>query len=375
MLVWGGVGFTWYNDGGIYDPKTDSWTPMTLEGAPEGRSYHVAFWTGTEMLVWGGENLYRRFRDGFLYNPKTDTWRPISMDGAPGERESYAAVWTGGGPLPRHGAKIFPGGQGPDGEMLIWGGGCASGYEGTCQGEGDWLTWDTPYGYLEFVIYRDGFAYNPKTDAWRPMSMEGAPSPRFLFPSVWAQRGSRPGHGELLVWGGGWSDWFTQSYLDDGAAYDPAKDRWRPLPSRGAPSARRKHEAVWTGSEMVQIGGHYGNDDQGYPYYSQDGAVLTPWGMHGDTWRLFQGEVPPHAGEGSTMLWTGREVLIWGGGSALAKNHPYGTVFPKEGWILNPDGCGNTHGGSFQFWGGFHDDGINPADATQTGASLLPVCP
>lgn len=43
--------------------------------------------------------------------------------------------------------------------------------------------------------------------------------------------------------------------LGDGAAHDPAAQMWRPLPAEGAPSARYGHGAVWTGEEMLVWGG------------------------------------------------------------------------------------------------------------------------
>jgi hypothetical protein len=54
MLVWGGYGASFFNDGGRYNPAGNSWTAMTTTGAPAARQYHTAVWTGSEMLVWGG---------------------------------------------------------------------------------------------------------------------------------------------------------------------------------------------------------------------------------------------------------------------------------------------------------------------------------
>lgn len=58
MIVWGGEGsgYVYLNTGGRYDPTTDSWTPTSTTNAPAGRYRHTAVWTGTEMIVWGGYN-------------------------------------------------------------------------------------------------------------------------------------------------------------------------------------------------------------------------------------------------------------------------------------------------------------------------------
>ena len=43
------------NDGGHYDPETDTWTPTATLNAPHERYWHTAVWTGTEMIIWGGQ--------------------------------------------------------------------------------------------------------------------------------------------------------------------------------------------------------------------------------------------------------------------------------------------------------------------------------
>ena len=45
-----------FNTGARYNPGTDNWTATTTTNAPEGRAYHTAVWSGSEMIVWGGLN-------------------------------------------------------------------------------------------------------------------------------------------------------------------------------------------------------------------------------------------------------------------------------------------------------------------------------
>jgi len=55
MIVWGGYGNNGYlNNGGRYNPSTDSWTAISTSNAPSPRSNHTAVWAGSEMIVWGG---------------------------------------------------------------------------------------------------------------------------------------------------------------------------------------------------------------------------------------------------------------------------------------------------------------------------------
>ena len=56
MIVWGGVRTPTdlFNNGGRYNPDTDSWVATSTTNAPTGRAYHTAVWTGSEMIAWGG---------------------------------------------------------------------------------------------------------------------------------------------------------------------------------------------------------------------------------------------------------------------------------------------------------------------------------
>jgi hypothetical protein len=59
MIVWGGASADLSippNAGGLYIPASDSWLPISMgANSPASRYYHTAVWTGTEMIVWGGE--------------------------------------------------------------------------------------------------------------------------------------------------------------------------------------------------------------------------------------------------------------------------------------------------------------------------------
>jgi len=58
MIVWGGFDFnTRYLDtGGSNNPATDSWTATSTNKAPGARGLHTAVRSGSEMIVWGGED-------------------------------------------------------------------------------------------------------------------------------------------------------------------------------------------------------------------------------------------------------------------------------------------------------------------------------
>ena len=96
MLVWGGKrsGIP-LGDGASYDPSTDSWTPISSTNAPSARNVHTGIWSGTELLIWGGEGADGTLADGAAYNPVSDTWRNLTTGGSPIARSGAGAIWSG----------------------------------------------------------------------------------------------------------------------------------------------------------------------------------------------------------------------------------------------------------------------------------------
>ena len=199
MIVWGGNGGHLLNSGGKYNPSTDSWTATSTMNVPSARGGHTAVWTGSEMIVWGGiDNGGSELNTGGRDNPSTDNWTATSTTNAPSIRSNHTAIWTGS-------------------EMIIWG------------------------GYLLGALNTGG-RYNPFTNSWTATSTTNAPTGRQLqrHTAVWT--GS-----EMIVWGGA---------LDSsGGRYNPGTDSWTTTNAADAPSPRWAHTAVWTGSDMIVWGG------------------------------------------------------------------------------------------------------------------------
>jgi N-acetylneuraminic acid mutarotase len=99
MVVWGGRGSGGeIGSGGRYDPETNTWAPVASAGAPSPRQQHTAVWTGSEMIVWGGGLLTSGsevYNDGGRYDPTSNSWTPTGTDDAPEGRIHHVAVWTG----------------------------------------------------------------------------------------------------------------------------------------------------------------------------------------------------------------------------------------------------------------------------------------
>jgi hypothetical protein len=126
---------------------------------------------------------------------------------------------------------------------------------------------------------------------------------------------------ELLVWGGYRFDGVERP-LGDGAAYDPATDTWRILPD--APiEARAYPAAVWTGEELLIWGGSDAGRLLG------DGAAYRP---STDTWRQLP-DAPIRPAMKSGVVWTGEDLLVAGGlngGGDTAAYRPNGDTWERR---------------------------------------------
>ena len=84
-----------------------------------------------------------------------------------------------------------------------------------------------------------------------------------------------------------------------------ADDTWTPTSTTSAPTARGSHTAVWTGSEMIVWGG-----------IDNSNAYLNTGGRYNpstDSWTATSTTNAPAARAGPTAVWTGNEMIVWGG--------------------------------------------------------------
>lgn len=133
---------------------------------------------------------------------------------------------------------------------------------------------------------------------WKPTSMTGAPSVRYGHTAIWT--GS-----EMIVWGGSASNApDADKLVGTGGRYDPLTDTWRATSTDGAPAPRSGHAAVWTGSEMIIWGGPISVNGSG------TGGRYDP---NTDSWReVSRTGAPPGFSQG-TAVWTGSEMIVWDG--------------------------------------------------------------
>ncbi len=304
MIVWGGYSgnTTLYGDGAAYDPATRTWTKIAA-GPLAGQALPVAVWTGKDMLIFGGSGISGASSAGAAYDPATNTWRklapiPGSLGGNLTGSGSYA-VWTGkvmvawgffGNGSGAHGGGSLAAAT-YDPAANSWTTGTVAPAQAPLFGDAFWtgkqmIVWGSSAGSPE------GFAYDPATRRWS--TLPAAPlgrAGRESMLAVWT--------GRYLVVGGGYS---TTGLQKDAAAYDPATGTWMRLPA--APVGFEGNGTapdIWTGASVVTI----------------EDAVPggRPLSLDLTTRRWSLGPKAPVPGrQEAHELWTGSEVLVWGGG-------------------------------------------------------------
>ncbi|HEX9969144.1 MAG TPA: hypothetical protein VGB03_03320 [Acidimicrobiales bacterium] len=245
------------------------------EPSPLGEPRRAAsvVWTGREAIVWGGARLGvgdggdLGSADGAAYDPAARRWRRIA-DAPIANRYRHKAVWTGR-------------------EMIVWG--------GVVTGSGGRS--DRP----------DGAAYDPATDTWRRIATSPLPGPSRTSLDA----------GQAVVWTGremiAWGRVFDGGYATEGAAYDPATDRWRRVAA--LPEARQGPPELFATPEGVLASGRVAGvpktlDPQRGELYRLT-AEVDLYDPDTDTWKpLPPSELSPRGGVGP--VWSGRELLVPG---------------------------------------------------------------
>jgi hypothetical protein len=286
-----------------YDPEGGPWRVLSRVPKPKGcfEGSDKAVWTGHELLLWGIANA--------AYDLASDTWRHLPEPPA-GAGGPSVVVWTGK-------------------QMIGWGGGCCDAQRA------------------------DGAAYTQSTNSWKLLP----PSPLAGRHATGVWTGT-----ELIIAGGaGYDRGWRLMHFRDAAAYNPTTRTWRKLPSmpvaRGGGYYNLEYAAVWTGTEMLAVGGTSAPSRRAEPLAR--GVAYNP---STNTWRWLAPMQFPRSG--FVFAWTGSQLIVWGGTSDGGTIPPHGEAYdpatntwaalPKAPLRARTDAIGVWTGSRLVIWGG-HD--------------------
>jgi hypothetical protein len=290
MIVWGGAGghegSSPFADGAAFDPANTAWrviSPAPL--AP--RVYHLATWTGKEMLIVGGTGAV----DGAAYDPEFDTWRLIASPPFPIGPEA-------GQPIEGVTGSVWV-----DGRLVIWQVPTeqAASYDPLAD---RWDLIPSPPETDVGVLRSDGtttYAFGADLDdypmyvplrvahlddgAWEELPEVGLSTDQLLV-------AARP---DLTAWTGDhflvWSESGAEART---VALDPAAATWQEVAPTIIPPCEWAVEPVELDDRVLVYGGC-----GGHAIYSSATNAWTPVPILG-------------IGQGRYSVWTGSEVLNWG---------------------------------------------------------------
>jgi hypothetical protein len=292
VLMWGGIREcdAALGTGAILDVEARTWRSIAPHTA---RSAFAWTLTDTSLFVWGGasewgDDVWRGRPDGAtdvpggaVYDPDDDTWTDVAVEGAPTGLRDAQAAWTGD-------------------SVVVWGGVDSDGR-----------------------VVDSGARWDPGTAQWMAMSSVGAPSPRAREALVWTPDG-------LFVWGGidfgeaEVTSGFEGQIFADGAMYDPLLDTWTPIPGGPPPlwweAFPHVDFAVWTGSEVLLVGGV-----QGPPGGAEEPGGVWAYEPLAATWRKV--DLAHDDQFLMSWAWTGDELVT----VEVPQSPWWGAVIPGSG--------------------------------------------
>ena len=307
MIVWGGFAESdghVFGDGASYDPATRTW--QTLPPSPLSPRASAAFaWTGEQLFVWGGtshpEDPTQGSADGAMYDPTTRTWHqlpPVPVGG----HTLAAAVWTGARVV------LFTAGFAQDTNTAD-----VHAYDPATDSwstlpsihiaqtqlldidplvAGDQLYVFMPVQTLGNGLStgNDSFVYRPATNSWADSPMLPAPDGYAIGKTEWT--------GDHILFGpagvacnlcAGQGGESTGSWADPRTGEVRHIPPWLPFPSIAT-------NFSWTGSAVLATGSD---------------AHAGAWDPTSNTWTDLPR--PPYEIQRAIQIWTGTELLIWGG--------------------------------------------------------------
>ena len=254
---------------------------------------HVAVWTGTELLIQGGESGTtdgEPLRSGLAFDPATSTWRDLAD--APRSLRTWPSVsagWTGA-------EMVVVGQEFETGDIYVlrynpaddtWAESVT--FPATRYGTGAVVV--TP----QEVLLVGGSINDPRNDSWSYDLATGA----------WAELPQSPlraTEGAASVWTGTEAIFVGGYSTDQIVIFDPSTRQWREGASH-PDGTINEHEMVWTGTEAIVTGGHLGPGHR---------RTIVRYDPSTDTWTV-GASMPISPRERTPAVWTGEQMMFWSG--------------------------------------------------------------
>ena len=299
-----------------------SWQPISMIDIPQvnGIANATNLWSGNRFLVWGGyysgnNTLASGIKNlGYVYTPSTNSWSNTTTVGAPVAREKHFSA------------------RAANNKVLIFGG------LSTNAGGGN-------------VPYADGAIYDPIANSWSSIfSTTGTPT---AFSFISAKKAYDTLANKLFTF-----NWYLG--VAYGYTYNVATNLWSTISTTNAPPENISSSAVWLGAPINK-----------WMFWGSNITLNTNAGrLYNPGTNTWSNIAAPPAGYIATaapvLIWTGSEVIVYGGSLAGADNYsnqvfkynPTTNTWSNTIATLNKPSprflLGTTYGDNkFFIWGGF----------------------
>ena len=310
---------------GAREATTEGWVRLPRSGLG-GRTNTAVVWTGSEVLVWGGNVGSMYYQDGVAYDPGTGAWRRIDANRWAGPGALHA--WTGERlyVVAKRSGAVYDLARDAWADVGYLPDDVMSGFVG--------LTWSGTdlYGTVGGSEGLRIARYDESRDGWDLGAALPAADDAL---SVWENSTSWSGD-EVVVWNGVRAGW----------AYRPADDTWRTLPELDGALAGLASDLVVVGDQPLVV----------YAYDGASGRTLGVARLDGDTWHTVL-ETPTADLRRPTAVTDGAGVYVvdaTGGAGPRRIDLSTSTVTELAGSPLSPAAgtTGRWAGTGLFVWGG-----------------------